>query len=160
MKQEIQLSDERGNAGCHETREQCAERDHNKAAPDASPRKGDGVIKTLPRLVAAANEARGALAQAESNLRSTRDATVPEAMVKAQTDVEAARQATDAATAAQAQRPRSPNWKPRLGVFAVYSEANLDFLKAEGFTSVQLRLDPDNVFRDNFNIVREQALTG
>src|ERR1700704_4846887 len=47
--------------------------------------------------------------------------------------------ALSAATAAQAQRPRVPNWKPRLGAFATYSEANLDFLKAEGFTSVQLR---------------------
>ena len=53
--------------------------------------------------------------------------------------------ALSAASAAQAQRPRVPNWKPRLGVFAVYSEANLDFLKAEGFTSVQLRIDPDKV---------------
>jgi hypothetical protein len=25
---------------------------------------------------------------------------------------------------------------------------------------IKARLDPDNVFRDNFNIVREQALTG
>jgi len=47
-------------------------------------------------LTAAAAEATGALAQAESNLRTTRDAVVPEALVKAQTDVDAARQARDA----------------------------------------------------------------
>jgi multidrug efflux pump subunit AcrA (membrane-fusion protein) len=48
-------------------------------------------------LIASANEARGALVQAESNLRTIQGATVPEAVVKAQTDVEAARQARDAA---------------------------------------------------------------
>ena len=41
----------------------------------------------------------------------------------------------------QAQRQRV-NWKPRLGVLAQYSESNLDFVKAEGFTSMQLRIDP------------------
>ena len=44
----------------------------------------------------------------------------------------------------QAQRQRV-NWKPRLGVLAVYSESNLDFVKAEGFTSIQLRIDPNKV---------------
>src|ERR1051326_3592965 len=48
-------------------------------------------------LVAAAAEAKGAVDQAESNLRSIQGATVPEAVVKAQADVEAARQARDAA---------------------------------------------------------------
>ena len=48
-----------------------------------------------------------------------------------------------AAAAAQAQRNRPLNWKPRLGVLGQYSEANLDFVKAEGFTSMQLRLDPN-----------------
>src|ERR1043165_8109416 len=51
--------------------------------------------------------------------------------------------AISAAAAAQAQRPRVPNWKPRLGVLCQYSAANLAFVKAEGFTSMQLRLDPD-----------------
>ena len=41
----------------------------------------------------------------------------------------------------QAQR-RVPNWKPKLGVLCRYSDANLAFVKAEGFTSMQLRLDP------------------
>ena len=48
-------------------------------------------------LVAAAAEAKGAVDQAESNLRSTQGATVPEAVVKAQTDLDAARQAMEAA---------------------------------------------------------------
>ena len=48
-------------------------------------------------LVAAAVEGQGAVAQAESNLRATEGATVPEGIVKAQTDLEAARQARDAA---------------------------------------------------------------
>jgi hypothetical protein len=41
-----------------------------------------------------------------------------------------------AATAAvQAQRNRPPNWKPRLGTLGNYTEANVDFTKAEGFTN-------------------------
>jgi sugar phosphate isomerase/epimerase len=47
-----------------------------------------------------------------------------------------------AAAAAQTQRTRIPNWKPRLGVLCQFSDANLEFVKAEGFTSMQLRLDP------------------
>jgi sugar phosphate isomerase/epimerase len=53
--------------------------------------------------------------------------------------------AISAATAAQAQRTPPPNWKPKLGVLCAYSESNLDFVKAEGFTSMQLRIDPDKV---------------
>jgi HlyD family secretion protein len=48
-------------------------------------------------LVAAALESKSAIDQAESNLRATEGATIPEAVVKAQTDLEAARQARDAA---------------------------------------------------------------
>ena len=44
--------------------------------------------------------------------------------------------------AAQAQRRRVPSWKPKLGVLARFSDANLEFAKAEGFTSMELRLDP------------------
>src|SRR5580658_7686055 len=40
------------------------------------------------------------------------------------------------------QRRRVPSWKPRLGVLGNYTEANIDFVKAEGFTSMELRLDP------------------
>ncbi len=52
--------------------------------------------------------------------------------------------AISAAAALPAQR-RYPNWKPKLGVLCQYSDANLDFVKAEGFTSMQLRLDPNRL---------------
>jgi len=48
-------------------------------------------------LIAAAAEAKGALDQAESVFRTTQGATVPESVVKAQTDVESAGQAVEAA---------------------------------------------------------------
>jgi multidrug efflux pump subunit AcrA (membrane-fusion protein) len=48
-------------------------------------------------LVAAANESKDAVTQAEANLRNTEGASVPDSVVKAQTDVEAAREARDAA---------------------------------------------------------------
>ena len=48
-------------------------------------------------LTAAAAESKGAVEQAESNLRMTEGANVPEAVVKARTDVEAARQTAEAA---------------------------------------------------------------
>jgi sugar phosphate isomerase/epimerase len=50
-----------------------------------------------------------------------------------------------AAAAGAQQRERFPNWKPKLGVLCQYSDANLEFVKAEGFTSMQLRLDPDRL---------------
>ena len=53
--------------------------------------------------------------------------------------------ALSAAVAAQAQRPRVPNWKPKLGVLCNFSDANLEFVKSEGFTSMQLRLDPNKL---------------
>lgn len=46
-------------------------------------------------LVAAAAESKGAVDQAESNLRATEGATIPESVVKAQIDVETAREARD-----------------------------------------------------------------
>ncbi|MBZ5607594.1 MAG: efflux RND transporter periplasmic adaptor subunit [Acidobacteriia bacterium] len=48
-------------------------------------------------LVAAVAESKGAVDQAESNLRSIQGAAVPDAVVKAQTDLDAAREARDAA---------------------------------------------------------------
>src|ERR1700730_12994933 len=48
-------------------------------------------------LVGAATESRGQLAQAESNLRSTTSAGVPEQMGKAKSDADAARETLDAA---------------------------------------------------------------
>lgn len=53
--------------------------------------------------------------------------------------------AISAAAAAQAQRPRTPNWKPKLGVLCTYTDSNLAWVKAEGFTSMQIRLNPDQV---------------
>ena len=47
-----------------------------------------------------------------------------------------------ATAAAQNQRRRIPSWKPKLGVLGQFSDANLAFVKAEGFTSMELRLDP------------------
>jgi len=47
--------------------------------------------------------------------------------------------------AAQAARNHAPGWKPKLGVLGDYSEANLEFVKAEGFTSMQLRLNPEHL---------------
>jgi sugar phosphate isomerase/epimerase len=42
-------------------------------------------------------------------------------------------------------RAQRPGWKPKLGVLAEYSDANLAFAKAEGFTSMQLRLNPEGL---------------
>lgn len=51
-----------------------------------------------------------------------------------------------AAAAAGAQtRTAANSWKPKLGVLCQYSDANLEFVKNEGFTSMQLRLDPDKL---------------
>jgi sugar phosphate isomerase/epimerase len=40
--------------------------------------------------------------------------------------------------AAKAQKPPQQNWKPKLGLLARYSEANIEFARQEGFTSLQL----------------------
>jgi sugar phosphate isomerase/epimerase len=50
-----------------------------------------------------------------------------------------------AIAAAQAARPQKPTWKPKLGVLGDFSDANLAFVKAEGFTSMQLRLSPEEL---------------
>ena len=57
------------------------------------------VLATLENrdLTAAVAEARDQLSQQQSNLRTTQGASVPEAVVKAQTDVDAGRQAAEAA---------------------------------------------------------------
>ena len=64
--------------------------------------------------------------------------------------------AISAAAAAQAQRPAYPNWKPKLGVLCEYSDANLEFVKAEGFTSMQLRLDPDQLDDDRIASIKDK----
>ncbi len=43
-----------------------------------------------------------------------------------------------AAPALLAQTRRARNWKPKLGILTRYSESNLEFARAEGFTSLQL----------------------
>jgi len=50
-----------------------------------------------------------------------------------------------AATALQAQRSKTPNFKPKLGVLCEFSDQNLEFVKAEGFTSMELMLNPDRL---------------
>lgn len=57
-----------------------------------------------------------------------------------------------AAALAQAQRRNRPNWKPKVGVLAQYSDSNLEWVKNEGFTSMQLRIDPTKV--DDAEIAR------
>lgn len=48
---------------------------------------------------------------------------------------------TSRTTPAPARR-RVPSWKPKLGVLGNYTEANVDWVKAEGFTSMELNLSP------------------
>lgn len=60
-----------------------------------------------------------------------------------------------AAAAAPAQS-RRPNWKPKLGVLCSYSDANLEFVKKEGFTSMQLRLDPAKVDDNALAAIKEK----
>jgi sugar phosphate isomerase/epimerase len=51
-----------------------------------------------------------------------------------------------AAAAATAQFPIArPRFRPRIGVLGDYTDSNLDWVKAEGFTSMQLRLNPAKV---------------
>jgi sugar phosphate isomerase/epimerase len=50
-----------------------------------------------------------------------------------------------AAAALQAQSSHKRNWKPKLGVLCGYSDSNLEFVKAQGFTSMELNLDPDKL---------------
>jgi sugar phosphate isomerase/epimerase len=46
--------------------------------------------------------------------------------------------ASVAASAAAAQTQKYVNWKPKLGILAQYSEANIEFARQEGFKSLQL----------------------
>jgi multidrug efflux pump subunit AcrA (membrane-fusion protein) len=61
--------------------------------------KAGQLLATLENrdLTAAVVAGRGQLAQAEANLRSTRDATIPDQVTKAQTDVESAKEQAEAA---------------------------------------------------------------
>jgi multidrug efflux pump subunit AcrA (membrane-fusion protein) len=71
--------------------------------------KAGQLIATLENrdLSAAAAAAKSGVEQAEANLRGTTDATVPEAVVKAQTDVDSARQQLEAAQKLLAAATRS-----------------------------------------------------
>jgi len=87
-------------------------------------------------LTAQAGESKGALDQAESNLRATQGATLPEAVVKAQTDVEAAKQTVDAAKRALESRQElfKQGALPRRQVDEQqvnWAQANSNFLSAQ-----------------------------
>src|ERR1700730_13482778 len=45
-------------------------------------------------------------------------------------------------TAPPPARRRVPSWTPKLGVLGNYTEANVDWVRAEGFTSMELNLNP------------------
>jgi sugar phosphate isomerase/epimerase len=64
--------------------------------------------------------------------------------------------ALPAAAALQAQRNRVPSWKPKLGVLCSYSDANLEFVRAEGFTSMQLRLNPDKLDDAQISAIKDK----
>jgi sugar phosphate isomerase/epimerase len=64
--------------------------------------------------------------------------------------------AISGAAVAQAQSTRVPSWKPKLGVLCGFSDANLEFVKAEGFTSMQLRLDPDKLDDAAINTIKNK----
>ncbi len=70
--------------------------------------KAGQLLATLENrdLTAAVAEGKGQLDQAESNLRATSTATIPEQVIKAQTDVQSAQQAQDAAQKLLANRQK------------------------------------------------------
>jgi HlyD family secretion protein len=87
-------------------------------------------------LVAAAAESKGSVDQAESNFRATQGATVPEAVVKAQTDLDAAREARDAAKKVVESREQLFKQGALAGKLVddaqvAYSQANSQFKSAD-----------------------------
>ncbi len=50
--------------------------------------------------------------------------------------------APGAALAQRGRRPQTKTWQPKLGVLGKFSQANLDFAKREGFTSIGLWANP------------------
>src|ERR1700722_11020496 len=67
-----------------------------------------------------------------------------------------------AAALAQAQtqtqpRRRVPSWKPKLGVLGNYSDANLEFVKSEGFTSMELNLDPKKLDDNAIAVIKDKV---
>ena len=81
-------------------------------------------------LTATANEAKGAFDQAEANLRMTQGANVPEAVVKAQTDVTSAREAADAAK--RVLDSRTELFKQGALARRQVEEAQVNYAKARG----------------------------
>ena len=67
--------------------------------------------------------------------------------------------AATATAVVQAQR-HFANWKPRLGVLCSYSDNNLAFVKNEGFTSMQLRLDPNKLDDATIAQIRQKITNG
>jgi len=81
-------------------------------------------------LVGAAAEAKTAIDIAESNLRATDGATIPEAVVKAQTDLEATRQARDSAK--KVLDSREQLFKDGALAARQVDESRLAYLQAQG----------------------------
>jgi multidrug efflux pump subunit AcrA (membrane-fusion protein) len=81
-------------------------------------------------LVGAAAEAKTAIDVAESNLRATEGSTIPEAVVKAQTDLEAARQARDSAK--KVLESREKLFKDGALAARQVDESRLAYVQAEG----------------------------
>src|SRR5579859_6745124 len=50
-----------------------------------------------------------------------------------------------AVAAAQKQKPQVKPWRPKLGVYFRYSRANLEFVRQEGFTCMQIALDKNGL---------------
>jgi RND family efflux transporter MFP subunit len=87
-------------------------------------------------LTAQAAESKGALDQAESNLRSTTGAAIPESVVKAQTDVDADKAVVDAAKSVLDARQQlfKDGALPRRQVEeaqVTYAQANRDYLSSQ-----------------------------
>jgi HlyD family secretion protein len=81
-------------------------------------------------LVGAAAEAKTGIDVAESNLRATEGSTIPEAVVKAQTDLEAARQARDSAKKVLDSREKL--FKDGALAGRQVDESRLAYIQAEG----------------------------
>jgi len=64
--------------------------------------------------------------------------------------------AVSAVAAVQAQRSRAPSWKPKLGVLGQFSDANLEFVRAEGFTSMEVKLDPRRLDDNAIGVIKDK----
>jgi multidrug efflux pump subunit AcrA (membrane-fusion protein) len=103
-------------------------------------------------LVGAAQDSHGQFVQAESNYRTTSDATVPEAVTKARADVDAAREALDAAKALVESRRQllKEGALPRKQVDeaqVAYAQARAQFDTAEQHLQALERVGKDEQIR-------------